>query len=111
MKRSYVTRYGDATERYNEAFSAWQRRVDDHNRREQERFGSSLLWYPVQLTSRPNRIDVFGGTEDGWASLLMTIGTTQLATGSSIFLLDFTDMPWGTTSRSRPPGRLRRGGP
>ncbi len=95
MKRSYTTQYSDASERYNQAFSAWQQRVDEHNRREQERFGSALLWYPVQLSSRPSRIDVFGGTEDGWASLLVTVGANQLATGSSLFLLDFTDMAVG----------------
>ena len=49
----------------------------------------------VQLTSRPSRIDVFGGTEDGWASLLVTVGSTQLAAGSSVFLLDFTDLAVG----------------
>ncbi len=95
MKRTYVTQYNGASERYNQAFSAWNQRVDEHNRREQERWSSALLWYPVQLNSRPSRIDVFGGTEDGWASLLVTVGANHLATGSSVFLLDFTDMAVG----------------
>lgn len=95
MKRDYTTRYNAAVEYYTQAYTSWQQRVDEHNRREADRVAAAMRWYPVQLTSRPARIDVFGGTEDGWASLLVTVGSTQLAAGSSVFLLDFTDLAVG----------------
>ncbi|SER61286.1 hypothetical protein SAMN05216188_11397 [Lentzea xinjiangensis] len=95
MKRNYDSQYNGALQRYNEAYAGWRSRIDEHNRREAERFQSAMLWHPVRLTSRPSRIDVFGGTEDGWASLLTTIGAAQLASGSSMMLLDFTDMAVG----------------
>jgi hypothetical protein len=95
MKRDYTTHYNDALERYNQAYTLWQQRVDEHARREAQRVASAMRWYPVQLTSRPARIDVFGGTEDGWASLIVTVGSAQLAAGSSVFLLDFTDLAVG----------------
>lgn len=95
MKRDYTTRYNGAVERYGQAYTSWQQRVAEHDRREAARVAAAMRWYPVQLTSRPARIDVFGGTEDGWASLLVTVGSTQLAAGSSVFLLDFTDLAVG----------------
>ena len=95
IKRNYESQYNGAVQRYNEAYAAWRSRIDEHNRREAQRYQTAMLWHPLQLTSRPSRIDVFGGTEDGWASLLATIGAAQLASGSSLMLLDFTDMAVG----------------
>lgn len=95
MKRDYTTRYNGAVERYNQAYTSWQQRVAEHDRREAQRVAAAMRWYPVQLTSRPARIDVFGGTEDGWASLIVTVGSPLLAAGSSVFLLDFTDLAVG----------------
>lgn len=95
MKRRYDTEYNGAVQRYNEAYAGWRARVEEHNRREADRFATAMLWHPLHLTSRPSRVDVFGGTEDGWASLLTTIGAVQLASGSSLLLLDFTDMNVG----------------
>ncbi len=95
MKRDYTARYNAAVERYGTAYTSWQQRVADHDRREAQRVAETMRWYPVQLTTRPARIDVFGGTEDGWASLLVTVGSPLLAAGSSVFLLDFTDLAVG----------------
>ncbi|SEP47000.1 hypothetical protein SAMN04489732_11114 [Amycolatopsis saalfeldensis] len=95
MKRDYTARYNTAVERYNQAYTSWQQRVAEHDRREAQRVAEAMRWYPVQLTTRPARVDVFGGTEDGWASLIVTIGSPLLAAGSSVFLLDFTDLAVG----------------
>lgn len=95
LKRDYTAHYSGASQQYNDAYAAWHQRVTEHDRREQERVSGAKLWYPVRLTSRPSRVDVFGGTEDGWASLLGTFGAGQLAAGASIMLLDFTDMAVG----------------
>lgn len=95
MKRNYDSHYNGALQRYNEAYAEWRNRIDEHNRREAERYYSEMLWHPLKLASRPSRVDVFGGTEAGWASLLTTVGAAQLASGSSLLLLDFTDMAVG----------------
>ena len=42
-----------------------------------------MRWYPVQLTTRPARIDVFGGTEEGWASLIVTVGSPLLVAAAA----------------------------
>ncbi len=95
MKRTYKSHYDRALETYTQAHFAWEQRVKAHDDRERGRVDSAMLWQPVKLASRPSRIDVFGGTEDSWASLLTTAGAAQLAGGASILLLDFTSMAIG----------------
>ncbi|MFD8637647.1 hypothetical protein ACFV17_36740, partial [Streptomyces sp. NPDC059656] len=69
---------------------AWLHKLAAH-RDEQLRHNETLdTWFPIALVSRPSRIDVFGGTGDGWASLLATLGGPLLAGGQSVVVLDFT---------------------
>ncbi|MGW2952758.1 hypothetical protein [Streptomyces eurythermus] len=69
---------------------AWQARIAAH-RAEHLRHNETLdTWYPISLVSRPSRIDVFGGTGNGWASLLATLGGPLLAGGQSVVVLDLT---------------------
>ena len=58
---------------------------------EQARCEAASLWYPLQLRSGASRVDVFGGTGDGWASLLATLGNSLIQAGSSILLVDFSE--------------------
>ncbi|MFF4644478.1 hypothetical protein [Streptomyces sp. NPDC001389] len=69
---------------------AWQARLAAH-RDEHLRHNETLdTWYPLVLASRPSRIDVFGGTGNGWASLLVTLGGPLLGRGQSVVVLDLT---------------------
>lgn len=54
-------------------------------------------WYPVRPASEPTRVDVFGGDprRHGWASLLATFGSSLLAAGQRITVLDFTGQEVG----------------
>ncbi|MCK2243654.1 MULTISPECIES: hypothetical protein [unclassified Crossiella] len=47
-------------------------------------------WFPF-TASRSQRVDVFGGTPEGWSSLLATLGTSLLAQGQALTVLDFTE--------------------
>ncbi|MEU6926115.1 MULTISPECIES: hypothetical protein [unclassified Streptomyces] len=69
---------------------AWQSRIDAH-REEHLRHNETLdTWFPLSLASRPSRIDVFGGTGNGWASLLATVGGPLLGSGQPLVVLDLT---------------------
>ncbi|MER6333653.1 hypothetical protein ABT298_30885 [Streptomyces sp. NPDC001034] len=69
---------------------SWQDRLAAH-RAEHLRHNETLdTWYPISLTSGPSRIDVFGGTGNGWASLLATLGGPLLSGGRSLVVLDLT---------------------
>ncbi|MFD4242215.1 hypothetical protein ACFWP3_11560 [Streptomyces sp. NPDC058525] len=79
-----------AREDYERRRRAWQTRIDNH-RAEQLRHNEKLdTWFPLSLPSRPSRIDVFGGTGHGWASLLATVGGPLLGGGQSVVVLDLT---------------------
>ncbi|MGH3830135.1 MAG: hypothetical protein ACRDRS_06715 [Pseudonocardiaceae bacterium] len=76
---------------FQQAEREWQAQIDKHDERERQRQAAALLWHPLRLQSCPSRVDVFGGTGDGWASLVATLGSSLMATGSGILLVDFSE--------------------
>ncbi|WP_331758592.1 hypothetical protein OG225_40860 (plasmid) [Nocardia sp. NBC_01377] len=69
----------------------WRAAIAHHNRCEDERFETAMRWRPVTPRSRTRRLDVFGGTVDGWTSLLATMGSSVLGTDAGMLVLDFTE--------------------
>ena len=71
----------------------WER-VDAERARfdqaERTRFDTSDVFFPVAATTQ--RVDVFGGTPEGRAALLATMGCSTLATGTSVHVLDLTGL-------------------
>ncbi|WP_189213700.1 hypothetical protein [Actinokineospora fastidiosa] len=69
----------------------WQshvRALEEKERRERE---SMRRWYPLRLQSGANRVDIFGGTPDGWASLITTLGASLVSSGQAVLVVDFTE--------------------
>ena len=75
---------------YLQARAACEARIAEHDTAERHRIQAAILWHPVTLASRAPRVDVFGGTADGWASLLVTVGSSLLHTGA-ITVFDLTE--------------------
>ncbi|MFD7748217.1 hypothetical protein ACFV2V_17990 [Streptomyces sp. NPDC059698] len=69
---------------------AWQSRIDAHHAEHLRHNDTLDIWFPLSLTSGPSRIDVFGGTGNGWASLLATVGGPLLGGGAPLVVLDLT---------------------
>lgn len=90
-------------ERHRLAVKKWEEAVREHERQIREadeslsRAARGPLWYPVHPASDPVRVDVFGGDPRrfGWASLVVTMGTSLLAAGQQILLIDFTGQDVG----------------
>ncbi|MGW7520437.1 hypothetical protein ACWGJ2_33140 [Streptomyces sp. NPDC054796] len=80
---------------YEAAFEFWKRDVFAHDAAERRRVDEALRWFPVQLVSRPRRVDVYGGTADGWAALLATLGGSLMANGKGLWLLDLSHQTVG----------------
>ena len=76
-------------------FESWRKRVARHDMAERARYEAASRWFPLTSWSQPGRIDVFGGTGDGWASLLVTLGCSRLCRGADILLLDLTEQQVG----------------
>jgi hypothetical protein len=98
----FVTR--DAEQhRYRQAVQLWEQTKQRHAAdaaelaRAAAQRANGPLWYPVRPTSEPTRVDVFGGDprRHGWASLLVTLGTSALSTGERITVLDLTGQEVG----------------
>jgi hypothetical protein len=98
-KRAAATRFrrerDAAYAAYERELAGWRERVARHDEAEQRRHAEALRWYPVTPWSGPERVDVFGGTGDGWASLLATLGCSLLHGGASMLLVDFTEQQVG----------------
>src|SRR5712664_651428 len=77
--------------RYTEAWQAWRASVESWNTGERARIAQADLWFPVTTDQAISRIDVFGGTTDGWAALVTTFGASLLAADGFILLLDFSE--------------------
>lgn len=75
---------------YQDRVAAWQRVIAEHDAQQRLLAVSVDVWYPLTLDSRPSRIDVFGGTGNGWASLLTTVCGPLLGTGQAVLVLDFS---------------------
>ncbi|MEU8764831.1 hypothetical protein [Streptomyces sp. NPDC048659] len=75
---------------YQERRRAWQSRIDAHHAEHLRHNDTLDTWFPLSLASGPSRIDVFGGTGNGWASLLATVGGPLLGGGAPLVVLDLT---------------------
>lgn len=67
--------------------AAW---IADHQRQDELRLATATRFQPLRLESAASRVDVFGDTSDGWASLLTTAGSSLLQSGNDIVLVDFS---------------------
>lgn len=80
-------RYGQ----YLQALYDWQARIAAHDQAEWARQAAAQLWHPLLLRSGPSRVDVFGGTAEGWTSLLATLGCSLVQLGAKLTLVDFSE--------------------
>jgi hypothetical protein len=75
---------------FQRTYHYWREHVAAHDAAELMRWTTVDRWYPLELRSRPSRIDVFGGTGDGWASLLTTFSAALLR-GPGTMVVDFSE--------------------
>lgn len=73
--------------------AAWRREIEAFNRAEEQRWQRELAtqWMPVQLRPSARVLTVFGGSALGWSSLLATLGTSVLAEGGRMTVLDLSE--------------------
>ncbi|RIV39747.1 hypothetical protein [Micromonospora radicis] len=85
--------------RHRRALDEWQAAVHRHQAATvgANRGRAGPLWYPVHPLAQPTRVDVLGGDphRHGWAGLLVTLGTSVLAAGDRITVLDLTGQDVG----------------
>ena len=77
-------------EEYRRECARWDAEIQRHHEEEERRFQATPLLYPLVLGGQPSRVDVFGGTSEGWAALLATMGSSALAGGNAVTVLDLS---------------------
>lgn len=90
-RRTFETGRARELARYEHALAEWTAWAAERDRREQQRMSAAQLWHPLRLGRESRRVEVFGGSPDGWASLLATLGMSLLAAGESMLVLDLTE--------------------
>ncbi|WP_406447082.1 hypothetical protein OG782_00040 [Streptomyces sp. NBC_00876] len=118
VRRSLESAHQQSVEQHRNAFARWQLDIAMHDMAERRRVEMAPRWFPVRLTSAPGRVDVIGGTGNGWASLLTTVAGPLLTNGQAIVVADFSqqavgrELAWLTAfrgiavNRSDLPGQL-----
>lgn len=71
----------------------WRRSFDAWERGERARRDAATVFYPLSPRSSVMRTDVVGGSEAGWVSVLATFGSSALAGGAAMLVLDLSE--WG----------------
>jgi hypothetical protein len=81
----------ELAKQFQQAHAQWQANSFHFEREQTRQRESAPVWYPLKPHTGVSRVDVFGGTADGWASLLATLGSSLLQSGNGILVLDFTE--------------------
>ncbi|HEY3608106.1 MAG TPA: hypothetical protein VGL06_11430 [Pseudonocardiaceae bacterium] len=97
-----ATRHADRM-RYEDALRQWEQTVRRHQDAAAQAaaamaaHSNGARWFPVAPVSEPTRVDVFGGDphRHGWASLLTMVGSSLLAAGDRVTVLDLTGQEFG----------------
>ena len=77
LARLLLVRRADAAQVHQAALDGWRQRASDHERAELARLGEVPEW--ASALSPARRTDIYGGTLDGWKSLLTVHGASVLA--------------------------------
>jgi len=76
-------RLTERQERHARQVRAWESR--------RQAYDGQLQWYAVSLPGHIDRVDVAGGTLDGWSALLTMIAAPRLSAGGEVTVLDLTE--------------------
>lgn len=100
FEKPYRAQMANDRKRHEEALAGWEAARRQHEEaaarlaEEQLAFERGPQWFPVHPQQDPVRVDVLGGDAAcrGWASLLATVGTSVVAAGHSVTVLDLTGL-------------------
>jgi hypothetical protein len=91
----HETERRQARQAHDTATRQWQSAIQKWDVAEQERIESAMLWYPLRPRSASARLEVFGGTPEGWSSFLVTLGAGVLSAGNRLLVLDLSEYDIG----------------
>jgi hypothetical protein len=83
--------------RFRKSHDEWEAAQRDHAEDQLRRQALPGMWGPLrpEAETPTMRVDVWGGTGDSWASLITTMGSSLLAEGGRIAVMDFSEQQVG----------------
>ncbi|MGA6164619.1 hypothetical protein [Amycolatopsis magusensis] len=104
FRRPYLAMRAAGKQRHQHAVAEWEAAKRQHDQQVQAarqglvRQQAGPQWYPVHPAAEPTRVDIIGGDPDryGWACLLVMFGTSLLARGHRLTVLDLTGQRAGS---------------
>lgn len=90
-RTSWETQQSQVQHDYDAAEAAWTRAREVYSAMERERVAALPIWGAVRPLSRTRRVDVYGGTDEGWQTLVTTLGASLLGSNQRLFILDFSE--------------------
>lgn len=91
IRSEYTRGRQNALDGFQAADARWRSQIEAFERKENDRFASEPIWYPLPVDADRGRVDVFGGDSYGWSSLLVTVGHGLLTRGTALVVLDLSD--------------------
>jgi hypothetical protein len=73
------------------AIGAWNREAEQYSEHERRRVDELPAWGAVRPTTPSRRIDIYGGTIEGWQAFTTTLGSSLLGSGQSLSVLDLSE--------------------
>jgi hypothetical protein len=86
-RAGFEARRQEEVEAFRRANDQWIAVVEDWDAREEQRIAAADVWFPLDLAGAA-RVDVVGGTPEGWAALLCTAGPSLLESGAAVVVAD-----------------------
>ena len=87
--RVWVQRYEQAEEVFGGELAGWQRELHTREQEERQKAGAMAEWAPLGPATK-ERVDVFGGTAEGWRTMLIAMGASVLGGGGRLTVLDLS---------------------
>ncbi|MQS16077.1 hypothetical protein F7Q99_28510 [Streptomyces kaniharaensis] len=87
----------------------WRKRILEFEAEDAHRYLNAPLWFSIRPEQPWSVVPVFGGTHIGWEALLLTLGTSMLASGNNLTIANLSE--WHVTASLAELASIFRDGP
>lgn len=87
--RAWTARYEQAEQVFGGELAGWQRELHAREQDERRQAGALAEWVPLGPATK-ERVDVFGGSAEGWRTMLIAMGASVLGGGGRLTVLDLS---------------------
>lgn len=91
VEADWARRAAEVQQQYAEAMRARDETISAFEADERRRWRTEPLWHPVHVPPAATTLTVVGGSSYGWEALVTTLGSSLLADGHTVTVLNFSE--------------------